>query len=120
MPKDARSTLQTAPHMRAGMLDTSWMSNGSCYLSKDPRFWSSIESEIDEIRVECFQCPEQFNCFLYSIDGWVAHGIWGGYTDAERSQLRRGFAGLEAIVADLRDTGGSIGDLRRSQTLENQ
>ena len=55
----------------------------------DPRS-SSYENErmVKEI---CNNCPLKFECLLYAIQTGQ-HGIWGGTTERERKELRRGRA----------------------------
>ncbi|HWG64222.1 MAG TPA: WhiB family transcriptional regulator, partial [Streptosporangiaceae bacterium] len=65
----------------------------------DPDEWFPITSARKGARLEasralavCNGCPVRAECLEVSMRFWFAagrHGVWGGYVEAERSDLRR-------------------------------
>ena len=76
-----------------------WRARAGC-LGTDSALWfpgekAKKESAAERRRVAqakeiCGRCPVRAECLLYAIDSGQHHGIWGGQTEDELANLRRG------------------------------
>jgi hypothetical protein len=71
-----------------------WRSQAACRAGVDPElFFPPVEvgplfaDQVAEAKAVCGRCPVRPACLLWAVDG-LAHGIAGGLTEQERSQLR--------------------------------
>ena len=48
--------------------------------------------QIDAARSVCAECPVTRECLEFAIETNQESGVWGGATEEERRQIRRGFA----------------------------
>lgn len=74
--------------------DTStWDSQAKCQYAPDPRIFfptrHSTPEQIAEGKKFCEDCPVRWDCLAYSTLNWEKFGIWGGYTEIERREIRR-------------------------------
>jgi WhiB family redox-sensing transcriptional regulator len=68
-----------------------WRERVAC-AGKDPEiFFSDNANQAKRI---CARCPVQIECleFALSVEGCDAYGVYGGLTNEERKNLRRGVA----------------------------
>jgi WhiB family redox-sensing transcriptional regulator len=75
-----------------------WMSRAAC--ADFPADWWFPEGdpdaiELGRVREVCLSCPVRRACLDFAVesdhrDPRVGHGIWAGFTDGQRSSLRRG------------------------------
>lgn len=49
----------------------------------------STPAEMREARDVCQKCPVRWDCLAYSLINWEKVGIWGGFTEIERRELRK-------------------------------
>lgn len=78
----------------ADAVDRSWMARAACK-GLDPNMW--FEAVINEPSMRekntlaqsiCQACEVRYDCLEYSLYH-ERYGIWGGYTTAERHEMRR-------------------------------
>ena len=48
-----------------------------------PPFWRSQRA-----KARCFTCPIRLECLSIALEDGQEHGLWGGYTAAERDKVR--------------------------------
>lgn len=83
----------------------SWYQYAACQ-GEDPELFFPVgESGPAQLRLRqakrvCASCPVQSLCLEWAILAGVDHGVWGGLSEDERRQLRRG-----AIQASSRQPG---------------
>lgn len=62
--------------------------------AEDPDAWFPFPSDTKDTYAEqikaCYRCPLLFDCARYAIAHPEVQGIWGGLTEADRGQIRRG------------------------------
>ena len=71
-------------------LDT-WREGSVCADRTDVDFFPSPDDigAIASARAVCGSCPVRDDCLAFALETNQSDGIWGGYTPAERSKLRR-------------------------------
>ena len=50
---------------------------------------AAAQSQIEEAKAVCAECPVQRQCLAWALEVGPEFGIFGGYTDLERRQLRQ-------------------------------
>lgn len=79
------------PNIWINTRDTSWYSQAIC-ASTDPEAWVPDHPDPAHTRMLkriCNSCPVQTQCAAYAIANNFSHGIWGGLTPRERTQMRK-------------------------------
>jgi WhiB family transcriptional regulator, redox-sensing transcriptional regulator len=79
-----------------------WFDDAACRAIGVQAFFDSRREKAEARAVAiCADCPVRLDCLAYGL--LEEHGIWGGRTEDERRQMRRG-AGLDALRVNRRDT----------------
>lgn len=69
-----------------------WDSQAACRGTPTNTFYPTRHSTPDEMREAkdiCVHCPVRWECLAYSLLNWEKIGIWGGFTEIERRELRK-------------------------------
>lgn len=66
-----------------------WVEQAVCASTDPEQFFPEKGNRNREAKQMCAQCPVRKDCLGYALDRNEQHGIWGGYSDRERRQLRR-------------------------------
>jgi WhiB family transcriptional regulator, redox-sensing transcriptional regulator len=53
------------------------------------KFVSAVYANLSGAKELCSQCPYKMACYAYAMEQPYIDGIWGGTTEAERSNTRR-------------------------------
>lgn len=65
-----------------------WMEDAAC--RQTDIFFSTGNEELDmKAKMLCFRCPVQLECLKYCFETGSTSGIWGGYDEKERRQIKR-------------------------------
>lgn len=89
-----------------------WMDEGIC-AQVDPDLWFPEKgSRTREAKQVCMGCPVQEKCLKYALERGERFGIWGGYSERERSRMARGLPPdrdrpVNPVVAQLVDPSRS-------------
>lgn len=71
---------------------TPWAEHAAC-AGADPQPWFPTRGgSTIEARAVCAGCPVTGECLAYALRWDIRHGIWGGMSERQRRQLRRGVA----------------------------
>lgn len=87
-----RGTRSPAPP--ASLRPAAWMEQARC-AQVDPELWFPAKGQpVKTAKAVCARCPVRQECLEFALagaDSWMglAHGVWGGLTEAERRVLRR-------------------------------
>lgn len=90
----ARPGVAQAPHWHLKPIrDEHWRERAACARTEvDSELFfpgkSAPQSRIDQARLVCLSCPVRYECLQSALDHNEV-GIWGGTTDAQRSELKR-------------------------------
>ena len=76
---------------------TSWMDRGACQSAEAELFFpvsaaGPAAAQVAAAKAVCRGCPVRAECLDYAMRTAQDHGIWGGTTEDERRQARRGQA----------------------------
>jgi hypothetical protein len=53
-------------------------------------FYPERGQSAKKAKARCAVCPVRADCLDYALRVGEKHGVWGGFTERERRQLRRG------------------------------
>jgi WhiB family redox-sensing transcriptional regulator len=82
-----------------------WRSLGACASAQSDLFFplssaSVCAPQIAAAKAICARCQVRRQCLSFALQTRQQHGIWGGFTEDERSkEMRRGAEGLAALQA---------------------
>ncbi|WP_374111121.1 WhiB family transcriptional regulator [Nocardia sp. JCM 34519.1] len=89
-------------------MNRDWMVKAACRGVYDPFFDDDLSADAKEW---CATCPVWRECLAHALVSGEDHGVWGGFTAAERRALRkclrltagrgRGAAARRALIAQL-------------------
>lgn len=65
-----------------------WHINAACRAGTGIDFFSDDPIEQAAAKVICASCPVQRDCFLWAMRTGEHHGVWGGFTTDERTEIR--------------------------------
>lgn len=73
-----------------------WMDRGSCRHADGELFFPPFEVEPTAARIRreanakavCAGCPVQVECLEWALTADEMYGVWGGYSESERRELR--------------------------------
>jgi WhiB family redox-sensing transcriptional regulator len=71
-----------------------WMLDALCREAEDPDRWFPVGSsgpamvQAAEAKAVCWGCPVREQCLAYALDEGLAWGIFGGYDERERRELK--------------------------------
>lgn len=66
-----------------------WHDRANC-AGEDPAvFFLEPGDTADAARAICAACPVRLDCLEHALDNGERFGIWGGFTEPERRQMRR-------------------------------
>jgi len=78
-----------------------WRREAAC-AGKDPNDWFPEQTGYSWAHKRaldvCRSCPVQLACLRSAIDNNEHHGIWGGLTAQQRTDLRRNRRGLKELM----------------------
>ena len=67
-----------------------WIAKAICKNTPDPEiFFPASGGSAREAKMICTGCPVQAECVGYAIRTNQQHGVWGGFTEKERRDMRR-------------------------------
>lgn len=69
-----------------------WQEKAVCSLADPEIFFPERGGSSRAARAVCDECPVRMECLEYALDNKEQFGIWGGTSERERRQLRRGRA----------------------------
>jgi WhiB family redox-sensing transcriptional regulator len=67
-----------------------WMAEGVCGSTDPEAFFPDKGGSTRIAKRICIGCPVVAECLQYALDNDERFGVWGGYSERERRQLRRG------------------------------
>lgn len=65
-----------------------WHMTSACRSNTGVDFFSDDEHEQAAAKAICATCPVQRDCFLWAMRTLEQDGVWGGFTTAERVEIR--------------------------------
>jgi WhiB family redox-sensing transcriptional regulator len=74
-------------------VDAGWASKGACKDIADPSMFFPARGENDRVAAAkqvCAGCPVRAECLQWAIDTHEKYGVWGGLSERQRRDLRRG------------------------------
>jgi WhiB family redox-sensing transcriptional regulator len=119
-------TRQTATHPTAD--PWAWQKRGVCrdrayfffYEDGDTVGGPPAHREL-RARQLCGQCPVRAQCAAYALRLHEPHGIWGGFTEAERARIIaigwEDLADEDRLSVDIRELDRRLRDWRRERRL---
>jgi Transcription factor WhiB len=63
---------------------------------KTARFFSTAADSVECAKATCVACPVRLQCLRTALEDASLQGVWGGYTEAQRKQLRRRWRGRDS------------------------
>lgn len=69
--------------------DADWMSDGSCKDASPDVFFPSDGVGVLAAQRICAGCQVKQRCLEYALANHIAHGVWGGASERQRTRLRR-------------------------------
>lgn len=89
------------PVSRSGM---EWGTKANCR-NMDTNMWFPEKGHMPTtfVREVCFSCDVQLQCLEYAQSNRMEEGVWGGCTNGERENLRRGRTTLDRIERRWRE-----------------
>ena len=71
--------------------DTSWMAEAACApttlgQNRTNEFFPSTGLGVLLAREVCRHCSVQVECLRYALDNHIADGVWGGWSEQQRTQ----------------------------------
>lgn len=67
-----------------------WIADAACRGMDPGLFFPDRNEPTGPIKAICAECPVQADCLDYAIRTGQKYGIWGGTSEKQRRQLRRG------------------------------
>ena len=67
-----------------------WMADGICSSTDPEAFFPEKGASTRDAKRICFGCPVSTDCLQYAMDHDERFGVWGGFSERERRNLRRG------------------------------
>ena len=118
-------TRQTATHPTAD--PWAWQKRGVCrdranffFYDGDTAGGPPAHREL-RARQLCGQCPVRAQCAAYALRLHEPHGIWGGFTEAERARILaigwEDLADADRLSVDIRELDSRLRDWRRERRL---
>jgi hypothetical protein len=68
---------------------TDWLTTAPCHTDPDTMF-DTTDAGVEAAKEFCRRCPAVERCLQWALDTGEQHGVWGGLSEQERRQLRRG------------------------------
>ncbi len=65
-----------------------WMRDALC-TGETRLFFSTTDGDVERARKACRQCPVRQQCYSYAMADSSLVGVWGGFTEGERREIRR-------------------------------
>ena len=78
--------------------DPRWRLEAACR-ERSVRTFFPDQSDPTTARRICARCPVRRECLEYALVTGQEHGVWGGTTPRERTQIRRGVLTIEAVFS---------------------
>ena len=78
------------------LLSLDWQQGGTCEDDSNPNRWFRHGGNWYDLRETCFYCPVKDECLEWAVQNDEA-GFWGGYTRAERRELKVVWDGFERV-----------------------
>jgi WhiB family redox-sensing transcriptional regulator len=81
-----------------------WRHFAAC-LDEDPELFFPVGDtgpallQVVEARAVCARCPVRVECLTWALETGQNYGVWGGYTEDERRELKRRNAHVRARTA---------------------
>jgi WhiB family redox-sensing transcriptional regulator len=81
-----------------------WRHLAAC-LDEDPELFFPVGDtgpallQVVEAKAVCASCPVRVECLTWALETGQNYGIWGGYTEDERRELKRRNARVRARTA---------------------
>jgi hypothetical protein len=75
----------------------SWHARGACRGAGTEAFIRGPKDNYEAARAVCAVCPVRRECLAYALADRDLTGCWGGTTDAEPRELRRGRAVAQSL-----------------------
>jgi len=67
----------------------SWHQEANCRGEGVRTWFSGAPAMVDKARAVCADCPVRDECYQYAMSDPDLVGIWAGFTEKERKELRR-------------------------------
>jgi hypothetical protein len=69
-----------------------WVNEALCaQVGPEDSLWFPDKGQSNkQAKLICAECPVRQQCLQYALDRSEQHGIWGGLSDRERKELKRG------------------------------
>jgi WhiB family transcriptional regulator, redox-sensing transcriptional regulator len=89
-----RRTLETN---NPALPSNDWQDEGSCRHADADLFFPPFDVEPTAARIArenaakavCAECPVRIECLEWALTADEPYGVWGGYSESERRELRR-------------------------------
>lgn len=80
-------------------LRTEWMGRAACHNVSPDIFFpnSDKDPKTEAAKKVCQGCEVRVECLDYALKNHIEHGVWGGCSEQERIDLRRGLANRRAL-----------------------
>lgn len=73
-----------------GTLDDNWKQQGECGTKDSATFYPERKSSVPvEAKEICGRCAVRAQCLVFALRTKEPHGVWGGLSSAQRTQLRK-------------------------------
>lgn len=82
-----------------------WMDSSICAETDPDAFFPEKGGSTVEAKRICKGCPVRVECLEYALRTEQRFGVWGGYAERERRQLKRGIP-VEAVIRRSRQENG--------------
>jgi WhiB family redox-sensing transcriptional regulator len=66
-----------------------WAAKAACKDIEPRLFFPSRGEDAEPGKQVCRSCPVRVECLEYAVEHREQHGIWGGYSERERRQMRK-------------------------------
>lgn len=66
-----------------------WVDDAACAEATGVNFFSEAPTEIARAKGVCSKCPVVTECGEFALANGERFGVWGGFSERERTKLRR-------------------------------
>lgn len=90
------ATASRAAHDEEMEPQQAWSIHAACRSHSPTTFYPQAEeaAEVAEAKAVCDGCDVRADCLGYALASRERHGVWGGFTPAERRRLLTSLAGV--------------------------
>ncbi len=93
------TTFATTPSLDLLRDQPAWQDLGACQ-NADPEAWFPEQGGPTALAKDiCRRCEVRTDCLEYALENREQHGIWGGLTERERTNLLRRQGGARRLAA---------------------